>query len=251
VIQHSRPGLSQFGWAYGIAIGIAILGILAAHSIDTPSMGGQGSDTSAFNGLPFGQSPSGIQTNFSLEEIVHEQDNGFFRRAAWQVTNQDQQQLTINRVVINGEHTLPGATAYGEAIFRDQNLTMPVSLSVGQSQLFFEANDPDDSLSYRKNVIFVDVYTDRGNFRYKDGVFGELPSGAEANLPAAEAQYDQWAAKAWNEWRATNIAQTTALVHAFFNPGPAPVSPGTAPGADPVTGRAPPDSLDTSKLPRQ
>ena len=118
---------------------------------------------------------------------LNEEGNYFL--AAIVVTNEKQEPLRIDRVVYNGEHSaLPG----GDIPYSiSRTIKLPVTLSVGQDFPFFLYRFGGAPESYDKHLVFVDFYTDRGNFRYsmRDG-FIAYPPYAGRDLPGLEAKYD-------------------------------------------------------------
>jgi hypothetical protein len=89
----------------------------------------------------------------------------------WIVTNESTQPITINKFVYNGECQarvghLEGRTVWaGPNPFDKSSTELPQRLTIGQQVCFFVGNPAQ--VDYMKKVIFIDVYTDRGNFRYR------------------------------------------------------------------------------------
>lgn len=111
---------------------------------------------------------------------------------AWEISNQQSSPLVINKVVLNGEYSCDVAwenPIRGGQYGRDTNQCLPVTLTIGESELFFESNW-NDKLSYPKDIIFVDIYTNRGNFRHKEpwGI-KELTSDEESASLQAQQLY--------------------------------------------------------------
>jgi len=97
----------------------------------------------------------------------------------------------IFRFVLNGEYSAPPAArvAFSDRYVRDKSEQFPFTLTIGDSQEFFEAEFGDTS-SYLKQVLFIDIYTNRGNFRYRpDRGFEKISEADERMRPALEQAY--------------------------------------------------------------
>ena len=51
--------------------------------------------------------------------------------------------------------------------FKGVTVTYPQTLTIGESCEIFHKSMYADRWSYWKKIIHIDVYTDRGNFRYR------------------------------------------------------------------------------------
>ena len=88
--------------------------------------------------------------------------------AVWDVLNEAQSPLIVYRVRLNDEFDCPLASITGGYILGvDKEKSVPITLTIGETAHFLERYISDDS-TYRKQVIFVDIDTNRGNFRQKD-----------------------------------------------------------------------------------
>jgi len=100
----------------------------------------------------------------------------------WQITNMLDEPLTINRVTYNGEWEAKLADDTGG---NPSEGGLPITLAIGESCNFFEYDwfvareqTPPEALSkatgptptrdiYGKEVIYIDIETNRGTFRYR------------------------------------------------------------------------------------
>ncbi len=99
--------------------------------------------------------PATIDPGISLRERRDTRD-----AVGWQITNTRDAPVTIH-VLFNGEWEPPIAKImYGgggaEYWFPSEQL-LPRTLTIGESYLLYG----------RKEVVYIDLYTDRGNFRYR------------------------------------------------------------------------------------
>lgn len=88
--------------------------------------------------------------------------------ASWEIENEKSGSLVINSVVINGEFTAPLGVATSNWVKLDKSRSLPISLTIGDSADFVEW-DYETGTGYKKHVIFIDIDTNRGKFRYRDG----------------------------------------------------------------------------------
>jgi hypothetical protein len=85
------------------------------------------------------------------------------------IENTNNQSLEISRVSLNGERDAPRAKhLYGYCV-RDPEAALPVNVTIGDSTYFFIYNMNEQDASYRKEVVYIDLDTNRGNFRYTPG----------------------------------------------------------------------------------
>ena len=93
------------------------------------------------------------------------------RTVCWQITNRNEDPVTIHRVVFNGEWDAPIAdpVIWMPSFFKNsgQEIHYPHTLTIGESCLFFHKSAHANEHSYWKEVIYIDLYTDRGDFRYR------------------------------------------------------------------------------------
>jgi hypothetical protein len=91
----------------------------------------------------------------------------------WKLTNANESPVTIKSVVFNGEYSVLPAHWKGGWIFPDNATPLPATLSLGESLVVLRwdnmTGEMDEPLYYPKEVIFLDIYTDHGAFRYRPG----------------------------------------------------------------------------------
>ena len=76
--------------------------------------------------------------------------------------------VTIQRVAFNGEWDAPIAGwSWLPSMPKDPNGQYPKTLTIGESCLFFYQSMYANDRSYWKQIVYIDLYTDRGNFRYR------------------------------------------------------------------------------------
>ena len=112
--------------------------------------------------------PETIDPKFTISENSYGAD-GTTTGAGWEVTNESQSPLIISRFNINGEFDTPIAYApFSSWIEQDKSKSFPITLTIGQSVKLEQWSFcyPDDP-QYTKQEIFIDIDTDRGNFRYR------------------------------------------------------------------------------------
>jgi hypothetical protein len=85
----------------------------------------------------------------------------------WTVTNTSDTPLKLTRVTYNGEWQAPRAELYygGRVVYRAA-AGLPVQLTIGEACHFLQYGARDKS-SYTKDIIYIDIETDRGTFRYR------------------------------------------------------------------------------------
>ena len=106
---------------------------------------------------------------FSLRGQIHAQEIGDggdapHKTAYWQITNTREEPLTIHRILFNDEWdpAILNATTRRPV----SGPKYPQTLTIGESRLLpWKSNVKD--WDYGKEVIYIDLYTDRGNFRYR------------------------------------------------------------------------------------
>ena len=116
------------------------------------------------------------KAGFSIQRRAH-QDHIAGTSAAYVVTNVDELPLTISRVVYNGEHEA-GLAWWWEIPYPGSadGKKLPVTLTIGESQYFMKYTAwCGGKFNYRKQVVFIDIFTNRGDFRYRDGVLAIKP----------------------------------------------------------------------------
>jgi hypothetical protein len=70
-------------------------------------------------------------------------------------------------VTFNGEYQAPLAVASGTlAIVTDRNRTLPVTITIGDSAYFLKDTLADGNQDYWKEIVFVEVSTNRGKFKF-------------------------------------------------------------------------------------
>ena len=93
------------------------------------------------------------------------------RTVCWQITNRNEDPVTIHRVVFNGEWDAPIADwRWMPSFYMNKPVEEPQyseTLTIGESCLFFHKSAHANEHSYWKEVIYIDLYTDRGDFRYR------------------------------------------------------------------------------------
>lgn len=89
----------------------------------------------------------------------------------WQITNTQDVPVTIHRVVFNGELDPPIAEGQQysavEEFYIPSRQTFPRTLTIGDTCVLYKAGSYEGQEGYRKEIIYIDLYTDRGNFRYR------------------------------------------------------------------------------------
>jgi len=132
-----------------------------------------------------------IDSGFTITHRIDDEPPISYR--AWEISNQQPSPLVINKVILNGEYSCDIACQYpigGGKYGRDTSQSLPVTLTIGESQLFFESNF-EDKFSYLKDVIFVDIYTNRGNFRHREPAETEELTSDEMNASTQAQQLYQ------------------------------------------------------------
>jgi hypothetical protein len=126
---------------------------------------------------------------FSLKRAEEEFGTG------WEITNEEETPLTINMVAYNGEwKAYRGKKVLISITVDSPPPPYPVMLGIGASETFVHVGNSGmfagcERYSYDREVIFVDVYTDRGNFRFRDEqVTDEAPAFDETRWKAVEAE---------------------------------------------------------------
>ena len=175
----SGPGLFLiFAFLFLLVFTVVVTWQLATRSASSTS-----GDRSANNPVWFGIGRS-VRTRdkagFSLQLRSH-QDEIAGTSSAYLITNEDESPLTITRVVYNGEHEA-GLAWWWEFPHPEESKPisprkkLPVTLTIGESQYFMKYTAWfGGKFNYRKNVVFIDIFTNRGDFRYRDGVLEIKP----------------------------------------------------------------------------
>jgi hypothetical protein len=137
---------------------------------------------------------AGCSSSPGFEVSHHEVDaptGGKSLGVFWRITNTAESPLIVNRVVFNGEHDAPLADT-GPYLAKVADRLPPVTLTIGESGDFLQwsfTEDPhavaqnrafinelagkkpepvtDTGKVYRKVVIYIDIETNRGKFRYR------------------------------------------------------------------------------------
>jgi hypothetical protein len=95
---------------------------------------------------------------------------GTFASAAWwNVENTSPSPLVVSDVRLNDEYACPVCYLYPNNVaVPDADKKCPVTLTIGETGYFSEfLHDVSASSGYAKDVIFVDISTNRGKFRYR------------------------------------------------------------------------------------
>jgi len=100
-----------------------------------------------------------------LAEVTHTDR----RTVCWEITNLWEDPVTIQRVAFNGEWDAPvaGAGIWLPTGFKGVTDDYPQTLTIGESCLIFYKSMYANHRSYWKQIIYIDLYTDRGDFRYR------------------------------------------------------------------------------------
>ena len=127
---------------------------------------------------------------FRLSEQGH--DSSPFVWSWIEVLNEDPQALTVNAIILNGEFPAqPGYWRFDRAELAPRNSEvykpLPRTLAIGEDLFAMESRPNNYAGCYYKQVIFVDIYTNRGNFRYRSGrITGEAPPLDAPKMAAIE-----------------------------------------------------------------
>jgi hypothetical protein len=118
-------------------------------------------------------SSSAADSNFTLTERGNTRDAPFVW--SWiEVLNEDTAPLTVNAIILNGEFPAqPGVFYVDRVSLAARNSAafkpLPQTLSIGEEFYAVECVPGDYPGVYPKQVILIDIYTNRGNFRYRYG----------------------------------------------------------------------------------
>jgi hypothetical protein len=159
-----------------LVLGIVTVVIVIGYAVEYWRQGvsgiiviNHGAATASFNS-PSDPSQT-IDPQFTISQQGYSGD-GIADGAGWEVTNESQSPLTISRFNINGEFDSPIAISFGTgSIVIDHSRSLPLTLSIGESVLFLQwtlAASSSADPQYSKQEIFIDIDTDRGNFRYQN-----------------------------------------------------------------------------------
>jgi hypothetical protein len=103
---------------------------------------------------------------FSIESSIWQESLAYWK--GWIVTNKSEKPLTVRNVVFNGEHVAALGEHVGHGLIQPLTNPKPLPLTIGSSQAYYQTNYYDESpQAYRKEVVFIDIETDRGTFRYR------------------------------------------------------------------------------------
>ncbi len=115
--------------------------------------------TPAFMAIPF-QKPDLV---FSSSVLITEYGQD---ATAVVVTNHGQSPVVIQRVVYNGDHD--AVPSWNKGYYVDDSVKFPITLTIGGQQEFMWSNIADIPAAYHKVIIYIDVYTDKGIFTYRN-----------------------------------------------------------------------------------
>jgi hypothetical protein len=121
--------------------------------------------------FPGGEGCAGrAEPGFSVEHEYHSGGDtyGLVFWSGWVITNKTEDLLTVRRVTYNGEHQAPIGMFWPTGAVMCTDKKGPVTLTIGENQPYFEAAWGAEQ-SYLNQVIFLDIDTDRGRFRYRVG----------------------------------------------------------------------------------
>jgi len=160
-----------------VVVLLLVFTIVVTWQLATRSASSTSGDRSANNAVWFGNGGS-VRTpdkaRFSIQRRAH-QDEIAGTSSAYVITNVDESPLTISRVIYNGEHEA-GLAWWWETPHPEQRKKLPVTLSIGASQYFMKYTPwQGGPFNYPKGVVFIDIFTNRGNFRYRNGVLEIKP----------------------------------------------------------------------------
>ena len=113
--------------------------------------------------LSLGAGCSRSEPGFAVEEVVLTQ--GPPENCAWSIKNLKEDKLIISRVSYNGE--FEGLPGYVDGWFLTKaQVEMPIEVTIGDRALFLQRRHWRDNEGYAKDVVFIEVETNRGKFRY-------------------------------------------------------------------------------------
>jgi len=137
--------------------------------------------------------PSGAPDLTVNREVV---TNGPFTWIGWSFKSNSTAPIVIRRVVYNAEWIAPvGEVARGGAILYKGPQQAPTTLTIGDTAYYYQGQSVDQSIpTYVKDVVFVDVDTPSGVFRYNNGMLvGRVPSTDVANYESNyRTQFAAW-----------------------------------------------------------
>ena len=87
----------------------------------------------------------------------------------WEIINKEAEALTVQSVNYNGDHVASLAESMGGGSLRPLKSTGPVTLPIGGVQRYFQrgfGTRDDDPALYPRQVIFIEITTNRGTFKY-------------------------------------------------------------------------------------
>lgn len=110
---------------------------------------------------------SGGKPNFSVHQAADTSDIPVF--VGWIITNEDTSPLEVHSVTYNGEFQAPlGVLKPGGVVTRGTPQSEPVKITIGESAAWWQSTFRKEG-SYAKQVVFIDIKTSRGTFRYRPG----------------------------------------------------------------------------------
>jgi hypothetical protein len=87
----------------------------------------------------------------------------------FRITSESVNPIIINRVVYNGEYDAKLAIPGQFRVYVDDGRQLPVKLTIGESVMIAKtalSTQSKGAHNYRKEIIFIDIYTDVGKFRF-------------------------------------------------------------------------------------
>jgi hypothetical protein len=88
----------------------------------------------------------------------------------FEIENRSNAPLTINSVTYNGEFSAtPGGDFMYGMLFTDHARNYPITIGIGETARFFVYWIGGGKSSYSKDVVYTDIETNRGTYRYQDG----------------------------------------------------------------------------------
>ena len=125
--------------------------------------------------------PAVPDPKFTLEPANHTIDEFTWR--GWAITNTDTAPLVVHCIIYNGERTANLGFVHPSGAVMDTTKSGDVTLGIGQTQTYFQSLSLTVTPgTYSRDIVFIDVYTGRGDFRY------EPYKGFSADKPVYDAQ---------------------------------------------------------------
>jgi len=148
--------------------GFILAGLVAGVSYYEGRTGGPQSFFDTFRSAmehlpqPAHEQSSASQPGFVLVPVSEQFGSG------WEITNENETPLIINAVGYNGEFKATCAEVNPLGWLLITNLKpLPVTLRIGETQAFLQQGQGLQKYSYPRDVVFIDIYTNRGNFRFR------------------------------------------------------------------------------------